>query len=58
MNDKPAARNFVMNPNEQPPFADFMGMKITHVSPDRVTAELVGHARSSPTATACCTAAR
>jgi len=25
----------------QPPFADFMGMKITHVSPDRVEAELV-----------------
>jgi len=24
----------------QPPFADFMGMKITHVSPDKVTAEL------------------
>ena len=24
----------------QPPFADFMGMKITHVSPDRVTAQL------------------
>jgi 1,4-dihydroxy-2-naphthoyl-CoA hydrolase len=25
----------------QPPFADFMGMKITHVSPDKVEAELV-----------------
>jgi uncharacterized protein (TIGR00369 family) len=25
----------------QPPFADFMGMKITHVSPGRVTAEMV-----------------
>jgi uncharacterized protein (TIGR00369 family) len=25
----------------QPPFAEFMGMKITHVSPERVTAELV-----------------
>jgi 1,4-dihydroxy-2-naphthoyl-CoA hydrolase len=24
----------------QPPFADLIGMKITHVSPDRVTAEL------------------
>jgi 1,4-dihydroxy-2-naphthoyl-CoA hydrolase len=24
----------------QPPFADFLGMKITHVSPERVTAEL------------------
>jgi 1,4-dihydroxy-2-naphthoyl-CoA hydrolase len=34
-------RNFAMNPNEQPPFADFMGMKITHVSKDRVTAEML-----------------
>jgi uncharacterized protein (TIGR00369 family) len=39
MNDK-APRNFMMQPDEQPPFAEFMGMKITHVSPDRVTAEL------------------
>ena len=30
-----------MNPNEQPPFADFMGMKITHVSKERVTAEML-----------------
>jgi 1,4-dihydroxy-2-naphthoyl-CoA hydrolase len=32
-----------MNPiaKTQPPFADFMGMKITHVSPERVEAELV-----------------
>ena len=29
-----------MNPDEQPPFADFMGMKVTHVSKDRVTAEM------------------
>ena len=28
---------------QQPPFADFMGMKITHVSPERVSGEL--HAR-------------
>ena len=28
---------------QQPPFADFMGMKITHVSPERVAGEL--HAR-------------
>ena len=44
MNDKPAVtakpRNFMMKPDEQPPFADLMGMKITHVSPERVTAEL------------------
>ena len=25
---------------QQPPFAHFLGMKITHVSPERVTAEL------------------
>jgi uncharacterized protein (TIGR00369 family) len=31
-----------MNPDAelQPPFADFMGMKITHVSKDKVTAEM------------------
>src|SRR3954468_22548127 len=40
MDDKPK-RNFMMNPDEQPPFADFMGMKITHVSPERVTGELL-----------------
>ena len=26
---------------QQPPFAQFLGMKITHVSPERVTAELI-----------------
>ena len=26
--------------HQQPPFAQFLGMKITHVSPERVTAEL------------------
>ena len=31
----------MMKPDEQPPFADFMGMKITHVSPEKVTAELL-----------------
>jgi 1,4-dihydroxy-2-naphthoyl-CoA hydrolase len=30
-----------MDAGLQPPFADFMGMKITHLSPERVTAELV-----------------
>jgi 1,4-dihydroxy-2-naphthoyl-CoA hydrolase len=31
-----------MNPDAdlQPPFADFLGIKITHVSPDKVAAEL------------------
>ena len=38
MNDKPAAR---WSADEQPPFADFMGMKVTHVSPERVTAEML-----------------
>ena len=37
MNDKPSQWSAV----RQPPFADFMGMKVTHVSPDRVTAELL-----------------
>src|ERR1700687_847490 len=27
--------------HKQPPFAEFIGMKITHVSPERFTAELV-----------------
>ena len=27
--------------NSQPPFAVFLGMKVTHISPERVTAELV-----------------
>jgi 1,4-dihydroxy-2-naphthoyl-CoA hydrolase len=41
MNDTSAKpRNFMMKPEDQPPFADFMGMKITHVSPEKVTAEL------------------
>ena len=41
MNDKAPSRNYMMKPGEQPPFAAFMGMKITHVSPERVTGELV-----------------
>ena len=42
MNDKPKPqRNFMMKPEDQPPFAGFMGMKITHISPERVTAELL-----------------
>ena len=45
MTDKPGVsakpRNFMMKSDEQPPFADLMGMKITHVSPERVTAELL-----------------
>jgi len=45
MTDKPSTitakpRNFMMKPDEQPPFAGHMGMKITHVSPELVTAEL------------------
>jgi len=40
MTDASHPRNFMMQADLQPPFADFMGMKITHVSRDRVTAEL------------------
>jgi uncharacterized protein (TIGR00369 family) len=41
MNDKPKQqRNFMMKPEDQPPFAGLMGMKITHTSPERVTAEM------------------
>jgi 1,4-dihydroxy-2-naphthoyl-CoA hydrolase len=38
MNDKPSGP---WRADQQPPFADFMGMKVTHVSPERVTAEMV-----------------
>ena len=41
MNEKSRPRNFTMRADEQPPFADFMGMKITHLSKERVTAEMV-----------------
>ena len=41
MNEKVPPRNFMMRPDQQPPFADFMGMKITHISPERVTGELL-----------------
>lgn len=41
MNPPARPRNFMMDPDEQPPFAALMGMKITHVSPDCVTAELL-----------------
>ena len=41
MNDKSQSRNFAMRSDEQPRFAHLMGMKITHVSPERVTAEMV-----------------
>ena len=42
MNDKPKQqRNFMMKPEDQPPFAGFMGMKITHTSAERVTAEML-----------------
>ncbi len=37
----PPPRNFMMDPDEQPPFSKHMGMKITHVSPERVTGELL-----------------
>src|ERR1043165_3250860 len=40
MNDKAKPRNFMMKADDQPPFAGFMGMKITHISPEKVTGEL------------------
>ena len=57
MNDK-SKRNFMMKPDEQPPFAAFMGMKITHVSPERVTAELLVTRKSDQPQRRDCTAAR
>jgi 1,4-dihydroxy-2-naphthoyl-CoA hydrolase len=30
----------ILDPNLQPPFAEFMGMKITHLSKDKVEAEM------------------
>ena len=38
MNDKTSGP---WRADQQPPFASFMGMKVTHVSPERVTAEMV-----------------
>lgn len=34
-------RTLVMDPDTQPPFAQFMRMKVTHVSRDKVVAELL-----------------
>ena len=39
-NNQARPRNFNMRADEQPPFADFMGMKVTVVSPERVIAEM------------------
>ena len=44
MNDpksKNASKNAPWRADLQPPFADFMGMKVTLVTPDKVTAELL-----------------
>jgi 1,4-dihydroxy-2-naphthoyl-CoA hydrolase len=40
MNDETKSRNFGMRSDEQPPLAQLMGMTMTHVSRDRVTAEM------------------
>ena len=40
-NDKSKTRNFMMKPDEQPPFAHLMGMKILEVTPEKVTAEIL-----------------
>ena len=34
-------RNFMMQADQQPPFANHIGMKVTQVSPERVTGELL-----------------
>jgi uncharacterized protein (TIGR00369 family) len=39
MSNEPRPRNFLMDPDVQPPFSQFMGWTVTHVSRDRVTAE-------------------
>jgi uncharacterized protein (TIGR00369 family) len=39
-NKQSRPRNFNMRADEQPPFSGFMGMKVTLVSPERVTAEM------------------
>jgi uncharacterized protein (TIGR00369 family) len=39
-NKQSRPRNFDMRADEQPPFSGFMGMKVTLVSPERVTAEM------------------
>jgi 1,4-dihydroxy-2-naphthoyl-CoA hydrolase len=39
--DKSKSRNFMMKPDQQPPCASFMGMKILEVTPEKVTAELL-----------------
>jgi uncharacterized protein (TIGR00369 family) len=36
----PQSRKAAMRADQQPPFADFMGMKVTHISPERVAAEM------------------
>jgi len=41
MSRDPEDRGVSARAVEQPPFADFLGMKVTHVSRERVTAELL-----------------
>ena len=40
-NNQARPRNFNMRADVQPPFSGFMGMKVTLVSPERVTAEML-----------------
>jgi len=40
MDDRSIPRNFMMSPDEQPPLANLLGIKMTHVSPELVTAEM------------------
>jgi len=41
MSKQAQPRNFAMRADEQPPFADLLGMKITLVSPERVAADML-----------------
>ncbi len=47
----------ILTADQQPPFAQFIGMNITEVTPERVTHNC-WCAKSSAIATACCMAAR
>jgi uncharacterized protein (TIGR00369 family) len=41
MSQSPRQRNFMMDPDEQPPFAQLLGIKIMELSTERVVGELV-----------------
>jgi len=41
MSQNPRPRNFMMDPDEQPPFAQLLGIRIMELSTERVVGELV-----------------